>query len=99
MIVKDFESAIIKKGLKPIHLFMQKGRQVKWFLCIETENRKFSGIVYDSEGKAYAIPAYHKPIENEENVSINVVDGDVMVNCVSTVRVPFYDINDTQNHH
>ena len=99
MIVKDFESAIIKKGLKPIHLFMQKGRQVKWFLCIETENRKFSGIVYDSEGKAYSIPAYHKPIENEENVSINVVDGDVMVNCVSTIRVSAFDIHDTQNHH
>ena len=66
MKVSEFENAIIKMGLEPKDVRLEKNH-VKWFIC--GGNKDYDIIVYDSKGKALVLPRFKWP---EETFAIRV---------------------------
>lgn len=81
MSIDQLETAILAERLTPIHLYMGKGRHVKWFVCLDTRPKKeYALIVYDSKGKALVLPDYHEPIDVETSFVIQEYDGGIKIN-------------------
>lgn len=66
MKVKEFEEAIIAKGLKPKEVRLEHN-QVRWFLCKGDEFNEI--VVFNKDGKAFALSFYKWP-EEVENIRI-----------------------------
>jgi len=60
MRVSEFENAILRIGLNPKEVRLEKN-QVKWFVC--DGNGYYDIIVYDAKGKALALTNYEWPEE------------------------------------
>lgn len=55
MKIAELEPWAQKMGLKPKHLILSKGSNVKWLVCLrEVDEGLRQLVVYDAEGKAYA---------------------------------------------
>ena len=75
MKVKEFEEAILAKGLKPKEVRLEHNH-VKWFIC--EGNKYYDIIVYDRNGKALVQPYYTWPEEVHE-IRIETFDGSVTI--------------------
>ena len=73
MKVREFEEAILAKGLKPKEARLEHNH-VKWFIC--EGNKYYDIIVFDKEGKALVQPYYTWP-EEVHNIRIETHDGGV----------------------
>lgn len=95
MEVREFEKAILEKGLKPLQVFFRKGRQVRWFVCKENT---LSLILFDKDGQAWKIRT-KEPVSEETIFNIQYYDSDstIRVNGNTLTRCAKYDLfNDTQ---
>ena len=75
MRVKEFEEAILAKGLKPKEVRLEHNH-VKWFIC--EGNKYYDIIVFDKDGKALVQPYYTWPEEVHE-IRIETFDGSVTI--------------------
>ena len=88
MRVKEFEEAILAKGLKPKEVRLEHNH-VKWFIC---EWNKYNDIiVYDRNGKALVQPYYTWP-EEVHNIRIENHDGGVTIDGQAVYRVDTLDL-------
>lgn len=60
MKVNEFENAILKMGLEPEEVRLEKN-QVKWFIC--SGNDEYDIIVFDAKGKALVLSSYQWPTD------------------------------------
>lgn len=88
MRVKEFEEAIIAKGLKPKEVRLEHNH-VKWFIC--EGNKYYDIIVYDRNGKALVQPYYTWPDE-VHNIRIEKYDGGVTIDGEAVYRVDTLDL-------
>ena len=68
MKTEQFEKAILKMGLEPKEVRLEKNH-VKWFLC--GGNSDYDIIVYDSKGKALVLSSFEWP-EEVNDIKIEV---------------------------
>jgi len=80
MTISELEPFVLFKKLKPIHLFLKKGKAVKWLVCIEendeTESQRL--VVYDAEGHAYSTHWKKGSFSEEELEKMTVRKNDLM---------------------
>lgn len=88
MRIKEFEEAIIAKGLKPKEARLEHNH-VKWFIC--EGNKYYDIIVYDRNGKALVQPYYTWPEEVHE-IRIESYDGGVTIDGQAVYRVDTLDL-------
>ena len=69
MRVKEFETAILARGIKPIEVRL-KNNHVKWFICKGRKVHKAEIIVYDKDGKALVLPRFDWP-EEVSNIKVS----------------------------
>ena len=97
MNIEKLEQAILSRNLTPIHLIMQRGSRVLWFVCLDTRPEKeYALIVYDSNGKALVLPSYPEAITPKTNFRIDTYTGRVRINSVIAQRDSRLDINLTE---
>lgn len=60
MKVREFETAILAMGIKPVEARLEGGH-VKWFICEGKEEYGANIIVYDNIGKALVLPDFEWP--------------------------------------
>ncbi len=82
MKLKEFEQAIIAKGLKPKEVRLEHSN-VKWFVC--DGNYDYGIIVFDKNGKAYVLFTYQWP-EEVHNIQIESCDGGITIDGVTAYR-------------
>lgn len=80
--IEDLEPFVIKKGMEPKHLFMEKGRILKWLVCLQKTGNGFSRIVvYDEKGTAYATEPEKFDDEDFDKMKIwRIGGGTVIIN-------------------
>ena len=88
MRVREFEEAILAKGLKPKEVRLEHN-QVKWFIC--EGDMFYDIIVYDRNGKAFALLLYIWPEEVHE-IWIENYDGGVTIDGQDAYRVDSFDL-------
>ena len=88
MKVREFEEAILAKGLKPKEVRLEHNH-VKWFIC--EGNKYYDIIVYDRNGKALVQPYYTWPDE-VHNIRIETLDGGVTIDGEAVYRVDTLDL-------
>lgn len=76
MITEEFENKILEKGLTPIHLFL-KGKNVKWFVCLDERQDKKDVIIFDRYGKAYEVANENFDLAHE--INITQIEGEIIV--------------------
>ena len=98
MIVAKFEQMLLDKGVSPIHLIMGKGRQVKWFVCMQELDGKhgeeYTLQVYDENGRCFINPKRYEEIDFDTHYNICVRDeGRLLVNGMFFYAHPSSDLN------
>lgn len=63
MNIEIFEKKILERGLQPIHLILDKGKQVKWFVCVDevighpnNGVKEYCLVVFDKGGRCFVNP-------------------------------------------
>mgnify|MGYP006873189743 CR=1 FL=1 len=86
--VKQFEKAIIAKGLTPTHLIVSRSGRVKWFACKDTRpSVMYALVVYDSQGRALVLAENQEPDGKGGELLIETFDKGVRING----QVPYRD--------
>lgn len=95
MKIKELEPWVIMKGLKPKHIILSKGSNVKWMVCIrEVDDEKSQIIIYDADGKAYASieRTFEEIFFDIIRISKDHFDDAVFVNYILCGHIKEYDL-------
>ena len=93
MRVKEFEEAILAKGLKPKEVRLEHNH-VKWFICKDYRYKDI--VVFDKEGKAYVVFNYTWP-EEVHDIRIESYDGGVSIDGEIAHRAKNLDLEFKEN--